>query len=316
MREQREFPGEFIARYKSFIPDFELFLAAMRRPLPRVFRVNTIKARAAEVLPFFADLQPEPLPYYRDAFVVRDGRGLGRCLAHFLGLIYIQEAASMVPPLVLNPQPGERVLDIAAAPGSKTTQMAAMMNNTGLVIANDISAQRVRGLVGNVDRMGCLNVVVCRNDGIVLAKRLSGFCDRVLVDAPCSSEGTMRKTAEALLRWSVRGIQQFSRVQKGLICAGYQALKPGGVMVYSTCTIAPEENEAVVAYLLQRFPEAQVLPVELPGLVMRPALTEWEGVEFPAAVGNCRRILPQDNDTEAFFVALVRRPADALGGTD
>jgi len=311
MRTRRDlFPVEFIARYEKFIPDFDEFLEAMLTPLPRVFRVNTIKAAPEEVLPLIADLNPEPLSYLPGAYQVQDGAGLGRRLIHFLGLIYIQEAASMIPPLLLNPQPGQRVLDLAAAPGSKTTQMAAMMKNQGLLIANDLSFQRVRGLIGNVDRMGCLNVVVCRADGIVLARQLSGTCDRVLVDAPCSSEGTIRKTQEALQRWSVRGIENFSRVQKGLITAGYQALKPGGLMVYSTCTIAPEENEVVVAYLLKRFPEAEILPMELSNFQMRPALSDWNGNKFPPAVVQCRRILPQDNNTEAFFVALIRKPDD------
>jgi NOL1/NOP2/sun family putative RNA methylase len=304
------FPVEFLNRYEKFIPDFDEFLTAMLTPLPRVFRVNTIKARPEQVIPLIAEFNPKPLPYSPVAFVAENGAGLGRRLVHFLGLIYIQEAASMIPPLLLEPRPGECVLDIAAAPGSKTTQMSAMMNNQGLLIANDLSLQRVRGLIGNIDRMGCLNVVVCRADGIVLARKLAGRCNRVLVDAPCSSEGTIRKTQEALRRWSVRGIENFSRVQKGLITAGYQALKPGGRMLYSTCTIAPEENEAVVAYLLKRFPEAEILPVELPNFKMRPALTEWAGDVFPSALKNCRRILPQDNNAEAFFVALIRKPDD------
>ncbi|MEO0009920.1 MAG: RsmB/NOP family class I SAM-dependent RNA methyltransferase [candidate division WOR-3 bacterium] len=304
------FPDEFCRRYEQFIPDFDLFLEAMLTPLPKVFRVNTLKAEPEEVMPLLTELDPEPLPYLQFAYTVRNGRGLGRQLAHFLGLIYIQEAASMIPPVVLDPRPGDKVLDLAAAPGSKTTQMAALMKNRGLIIANDLSLERLRGLIGNIDRMGCLNVVVCRADGIVLGRKLTASCDRVLVDAPCSSEGTIRKTEEALRRWSVHGIANFSRVQKGLICAGYQALRPGGQMVYSTCTIAPEENEAVVAYLLKRFPEAEILPVELDNFVMRPALTEWEGDTFPSAIRRCRRILPQDNNTEAFFVALIRKPDD------
>jgi NOL1/NOP2/sun family putative RNA methylase len=213
----------------------------------------------------------------------------------------------MVPALILGPKPGETVLDLAAAPGSKTTQMAAMMENTGLLIANDSSSDRVRGLIGNIDRAGCLNVAVCRMDGNLLSRRLEGYCDRVLVDAPCTCEGTIRKSRQALDRWSVEASERFGRLQKGLAVAGFRTLKPGGVMVYSTCTIAPEENEAVVGYLLGKFPEADTLPVELRGFLMRPALSEWQGTSFPEPVRNCRRILPQDNDSEAFFVALIRK---------
>ncbi|MBM3332802.1 RsmB/NOP family class I SAM-dependent RNA methyltransferase [candidate division WOR-3 bacterium] len=320
---KRRFPQGFIDRYSQFIPDFDAFLDAMQRPLRRTFRVNTHKATREQVLGLMVDLMPEPLPWYELGFVLpengdspsgrEDARysphfpALGKRIEHFVGLIYVQEAASMVPPLVLQPQPGERVLDIAAAPGSKTTEMSAMMQNTGLIISNDPSPTRVRGLIGNVDRAGCLNVAVCRMDGSSLGRMVAGTCYRVLVDAPCSSEGTIRKSAQALDRWSVATIERFPSVQKRLILAGYLALKPGGVMVYSTCTVAPEENESVVAHLLARQPEAEVQEFELPGLVMRPGLREWGRESFAEAVSRCRRILPQDNDTEPFFIALIRK---------
>jgi NOL1/NOP2/sun family putative RNA methylase len=338
----RRFPDAFVERYSRFIPDFDAFLDAMQRPLRRTFRVNTLKATRERVLDLMADLKPEPLPWFELGFSLPEngdspGEGtrprsdatnasrmcpqredarysphfpsIGKRIEHFIGLIYVQEAASMVPPLVLDPRPGERVLDIAAAPGSKTTEMSAMMSNTGIIISNDPSPTRVRGLIGNVDRAGCLNVAVCRMDGSSMGRAVAGTCDRVLVDAPCSSEGTIRKSAHALDRWSVAAIERFPSIQKRLILAGYLALKPGGAMVYSTCTVAPEENEVVVAHLLARQPEAEVREAELPGLVMRPGLREWERESFPEVVTRCRRILPQDNDTEPFFLALIRRPA-------
>jgi len=322
---RRTFPEAFVERYSQFIPDFGAFVEAMQRPLRRTFRVNTLKATRDRVLELMADLNPEPLPWFELGFSLpengyspperEDARysphfpSIGKRIEHFIGLIYVQEAASMAPPLVLQPQPGERVLDIAAAPGSKTTEMSAMMQNTGIIISNDPSPTRVRGLIGNVDRAGSLNVAVCRMDGMALGRAVAGTCDRVLVDAPCSSEGTIRKSRQALDRWSVAAIRRFPSIQKRLILAGYLALKPGGVMVYSTCTVAPEENESVVAHLLVRHPEAEVRAAELPGLKMRPGLTEWERESFPEAVGRCRRILPQDNDTEPFFMALIRRSA-------
>lgn len=305
---RRQFPRAFVERYSRFIPDFDEFLDAMQRPLRRTFRVNTLKATRDQVVNLMSDLNPEPLPWFELGFSLEQGEGLGKRIEHFIGLIYVQEAASMAPPLVLQPQPGERVLDIAAAPGLKTTQMSAMMQNTGIITSNDPSQTRVRGLIGNIDRAGCLNVAVCRMDGTDLARAVAGTCDRVLVDAPCSSEGTIRKSAQALDRWSVAAIERFPAIQRRLILAGYLALKPGGVMVYSTCTVAPEENESVVAYLLGRQPEAELRAAGLPGLKMRPGLTEWEGDAFPEALSRCRRILPQDNDTEPFFLALIQRP--------
>ncbi|MEO0081335.1 MAG: RsmB/NOP family class I SAM-dependent RNA methyltransferase [candidate division WOR-3 bacterium] len=304
---RRTLPPEFVERYKQFIPDFEAFSDAMLRPPRRTLRVNTLKASREEVLEWIGDLAPNQSPWWDLAFEVREADGLGKRLGHFIGLYYLQDASSMVPPLVLDPNPGELVLDMAAAPGSKTTQMAAMMQNTGLLIANDSSSQRIRGLLGNIDRAGCLNVAVCRMDGVLLSRRLAGKCDRVLVDAPCTCEGTIRRSGQALDRWSVEACERFGRLQKGLAVAGYRSLKPGGVMVYSTCTIAPEENEEVVVHVLDKFPDAEVLPVELPGFAMRPALEKWRGRTFPGALRNCRRILPQDNDSEAFFVALIRK---------
>jgi NOL1/NOP2/sun family putative RNA methylase len=284
----------------------------MRTPLKRTIRVNTLKADATRVREMLEDMGPEPLAWTDVGFTLARGDGLGRRLEHFLGLIYVQEAASMIPPLVLGPRPGERVLDLAAAPGSKTTQMAAMMDNTGLIMANDPSSGRVRGLIGNVDRAGCLNVAVIRMEGVRLARQLADTCDRVLVDAPCSSEATIRKSNQVLDHWTPDLCRKFAIVQKGLIVAGFRALRPGGSMVYSTCTVAPEENEAVVAYLLSREPGAELLDIGLPGLRMREGLREWEGAVFPEPVAKARRVLPQDNDTEAFFVALIRK-RDAQG---
>jgi len=294
-------------RYQEFIPDFDEFVAALARPARKCMRVNTLKASREQVLEWTADLNPKPLPWFDLGFEIPDILGLGKRLEHFLGLVYLQDASSMIPPLVLAPEPGERVLDIAAAPGSKTTQMSAMMANAGIIIANDVSSSRAKGLIGNVDRAGCLNVCVCRMDGVDLSRRVAGTCDRVLVDAPCTCEGTARKSLEVLTRCSAATSERFGRVQKGMIVAGYRSLRPGGVMVYSTCTIAPEENEAVVNHLLEREPEAEVLPVELAGFAMRPALTSWQSRQFAAPVELCRRIMPQDNDSEAFFLAKIRK---------
>ncbi len=306
------FPAAFVERYRQ-LSDIDSLLDALRRPLRRTARVNTLKATTEQVLELLADLAPEVLPWYAQGFVLGNGIAIGRRLEHFLGLIYVQEAASMVPPLVLAPEPGQTVLDIAAAPGSKTTQMAALMENTGLIVANDSSPVRVRGLVGNIDRAGCLNVAVTRLDGIRLAQPLAGRCDRVLVDAPCSAEGTIRKSAQALEQWSPEAIVRFTTVQRGLLQAGYRCLKPGGRLVYSTCTLAPEENEGAVSWLLAREPAAEVLEWQLPGLVAHPGLTEWRGERYADAVARTRRILPQDNDTEAFFVALIRKHENAAG---
>lgn len=301
------FPERFLQRYQQLAPDFDDFLQALKTPLKTCIRLNTLKGSREQILARLQDLALSPLPWYEDGFRLRERQSIGNRLEHFLGLFYVQEAASMLPPLALTPQPGERILDVAAAPGSKTTQIAQLMNNTGLIVANDSNKRRLRGLTGNIDRAGVLNVVVTCQPGQVFGKFLPGFFDRILLDAPCSSEGTIRKSASALEFWSESAINRLARTQIGLLISAFRALRPGGVLVYSTCTFAPEENEGVLSYFFRRMPEAQSEPVSLPGLRVRSPLKEWQGEQFHPQVANAIRILPQDNDTEGFFLCRIRK---------
>jgi NOL1/NOP2/sun family putative RNA methylase len=301
------FPEKFIERYQSFIPDFEAFMQAMTTPLRTCLRVNTLKAEPERILARLKDLELEPLPWYDCGFRLKYQLPLGNRLEHFLGLFYVQEAASMLPPLALAPQPHERVLDVAAAPGSKTTQIAQMMRNTGLIVANDNNRKRIRGLTGNIDRSGTLNVVVTCQPGQVFGKFTPDYFDRILLDAPCSAEGTIRKSLAALDLWSESTIDRLARTQIGLLVATFRALKPGGVMVYSTCTFAPEENEGVLDYFFNRTPEAYSEPVVLAGLKTRAPVECWRDQQFHAQVRNAVRIMPQDNDTEGFFLCRIRK---------
>jgi NOL1/NOP2/sun family putative RNA methylase len=295
------------ARYSSLIPDFEIFMEYIRRPLVQSLRINTLKAARQEILPLLHDVQLRHLDFYADGFSVEGKHSLGNHMTHNLGLIYVQEIASMTPALVLDPQPGETVMDLCAAPGSKTTQLAQLMANRGLLVVNEISRKRMRGLIHNIKRCGLLNeVVVCMN-GQKMDRVFTDYFDRILIDAPCSAEGTIRRSRAVLYHWGIRNIQRMSRLQIGLVISAFRALRPGGTMVYSTCTIAPEENEKVISYLLDKCPQAEVLPVELDGFKTRPGVTEWQGSSYDERMVHCARILPQDNDTAPFFIARLTK---------
>ena len=290
-------PGAFTKKFTDLLgPDAPEFFEFSKRKLRKCFRVNPLKATAAGIVSSLErqGFKLEPLPFSADAFAVPgEGIELGKTREYAEGLLAVQEAASMVPALVLAPQPGHLVLDVAAAPGSKTAQMAALMQNQGAVLALDVNLQRLKGLKFNLSRLGVANTVVALNDAT--KARLPPLFDRVLLDAPCSSEGLVRKRFDALKGWSPKLVQAKAKLQKKLILKAFDALKPEGEMVYSTCTLSPEENEEVVRHLLSERPAAKPLPVELAGFRFRPG---WSLKQ--AAV-----VLPQDNDSEAFFVARI-----------
>jgi len=236
---------------------------------------------------------------------------LGRALEHLLGYYYIQELASMLPVLSFNFEEGEKVLDLCAAPGSKTTQISAKMNNTGSVIANEVSMGRLRILASNLERCGCSNVVISRKDGSALCKRLKKYndyeFDKILVDASCSGEGTLRSSLKTYSMWNIKTVKNLPKIQFDLFMNSFEVLKVGGEIIYSTCTHAPEENEGVVNRILKELgDEIEIVEINLP-VKVRKGVTEWEGVKFDKRVEKCARVYPQDNNTEGFFVSKFRR---------
>jgi NOL1/NOP2/sun family putative RNA methylase len=235
---------------------------------------------------------------------------LGRSLEHLLGYYYVQEIASMLPVLALKPKPGETILDLCAAPGSKTTQIASKMKNSGTLIANDVNLGRIRILVTNLERCGISNTIVTRNQGFMLCKKLKsqGFqFDKILLDAPCSGEGTLRSNKATYEMWNIQSVKNLSNIQKALIASAIDLLKKDGELVYSTCTHSPEENEEVLDFVLNKFKGiVNVEKINLP-VKCRVGLTKWNAEQYNKDVEKACRIYPQDNDTEGFFVAKLRR---------
>ena len=235
---------------------------------------------------------------------------LGRALEHLLGYYYIQELASMLPVLVLKPKPEELVLDFCSSPGSKTTQIASEMENTGTIIANEISLKRIKILASNTERCGVTNTIITKKEGLALCKRLGreGFLfDKILVDAPCSGEGTLRSSPKTYKMWNINAVKKLSRIQKSLLASAIEILKPKGEIVYSTCTHSPEENEEVVDFVLKEFEgKIKIEQISLP-VKSRAGVKKWQDKEYLEDVKFSCRIYPQDNDTEGFFITKFRR---------
>jgi NOL1/NOP2/sun family putative RNA methylase len=297
-----------LERYRPIVEDYEAFREACRRSLSAAVRVNTIKADPETVARAF---DREGIGYERPdwtdlAFVLDTGTP-GNTWPSFHGWMHGQEEVSTIPPMVLDPQPGERVWDAAAAPGSKATQIAAAMDDRGTLVANDNDLGRLSGLRFNAERLGVTNIVVTNRDARNFSMNPFPFeeFDRVLVDAPCSGEGTIRKNPDALDDWNEGYLSSVAGIQKGILRRAVQATRDGGVVVYSTCTFAPEENEAVLDHALSE-EDCRVVDPGLPdGLEHTPGVTEWGGKSFDRSVERAARIYPHHNDTGGFFVAKL-----------
>jgi tRNA (cytosine49-C5)-methyltransferase len=303
---ENPFKPEFLEQYAK-LTDIKTFTEWSLKPLRRSIRINTLKIPVQDVLnrlsPYFT---LTPIPWCETGFFIQgERRDIGNTVEHVLGYFYVQEAASMIPPIVLDPQPGEVILDLCAAPGSKTTQIAQMMQNTGLLVANDLTADRLRALGFNLQRMGVWNTVVTLSHGRNIPPM---EFDRILVDAPCSGVGAIRKSYKAIFMWNKDGVRKLASLQKQLLFKAFKHLKVGGTIVYSTCTLEPEENEGVVSALLKQYAEADVLPIDIP-ITRSPAVLSFVGEDYDPRVRETLRLYPQDNDTEGFYVAKITKKA-------
>lgn len=292
-----------LVRYQSIIDDWDGFLASVERPLPFVVRTNTLRIDPESLLARLnrQGVQVVHIPWSDD--LLQLSVPPGPRIEHWLGLYYIQEATQTLPVLALDPRPGERVLDMCAAPGGKTTHIAAQMRNHGALVANEPNGRRQMALRANLNRTGVLlaQITTFRGESFPLS---IGF-DRVLVDAPCSAEGTARKESSVRSGTAPAVIARLARQQRRLVIRAFDLLAPHGLLVYSTCTIAPEENESIVADLLEHR-AAELVPASLP-VEAAPGLTEWNGRMYPPEMIRCRRIYPHHLDSGGGFLACIRR---------
>ncbi len=267
-------------------------------------RVNTLKADVKTVL---AEIPGEPTPFAADGFYLAGSRqGLGRHPFHHAGAFYVQEPSAMSAVTVLAPQPGDRVLDLCAAPGGKSTQIAAALQGKGFLVSNEYVATRAKILASNLERMGVANSVVLNVRPDVLCSALPEFFDKVLVDAPCSGEGMFRKEPEALANWNLANVQACADRQLKILNSAVEALRPGGLLCYSTCTFSPEEDEGVVAAFLAAHPDFRLVETgENFGCAGFPQL----GGGVPE-LAKTRRIFPFHGG-EGHFVALFQKAGEA-----
>jgi len=288
--------------------EFSAFAATYSQPRTHGLRINRLKADPA-ALAARLGMATEPVPWAADGLYFPATLRPGRHPLHAAGLYYMQEPSAMVVAPLLAPRPGERVLDLAAAPGGKATHLAALMENRGLLVANEIHPVRARSLLENVERMGITCAVVLNERPERLARRLPAFFDRILVDAPCSGEGMFRKLPEACTSWRADLPPSCARVQAQILDHAVAMLRPGGRLVYSTCTFAPEENEETLLQLLTRHPELRVL--ELPPMAgVAPARPDWTTDRDRAAalgVDRAGRLWPHRLRGEGHFVAMLEK---------
>ncbi len=292
-----ELPQEFSERMKKMLGgEYEDFLAAYEKPRNLGLRVNTLKISAEE----FARLAPfhlTPIPWIENGFYYQREDDPARHPLYYAGLYYLQEPSAMTPASILPVTPGEYVLDLCAAPGGKATALAEKLQGQGLLAANDISASRAKALLKNLEIFGVKNSFVTNCAPHRLAEQFGEYFDKILVDAPCSGEGMFRKDIASVRAWGPQKVGSCAAIQKEITRQAVKMLRPGGLMLYSTCTFAPEENEAVIAQLLKDHPELEVQ-------------------DIPWYEGFAHGLLPEDADLPASFRGCVRTGAEGIDAGD
>lgn len=292
----------FLKRMQAFLQeDYPAFLKSFDEPAIRGLRLNTAKISHHHwnrINPF----KLEPVPWTPDGFYYSDEESPGKHPYHDAGLYYIQEPSAMAVAALANPAPGEFVLDLCAAPGGKSTQLAALMHNSGLLVSNEINLARAKILSQNIERMGLRNAVVTQEKPERLSSFFPKFFDKIVVDAPCSGEGMFRKNPEAILEWGEEQICLNSKRQSSILKEAYRMLKEGGTLIYSTCTFAPEENEAVLSQFLDEHPDCSIIrPLD----TFSPGAASW--LDSRPDVALSYRLWPHRIKGEGHFIALIHK---------
>lgn len=301
-RLQKIFTSENYQKYLSYLSERSM----------TCFRINTLKTTIDDVSTQLssAGFHLTPITWCKEAFCVptEEKRELTQTSAAREGLLYIQNASSLLPSLILAPQPNEEILDLAAAPGGKTLHMAALMENKGRLAAVEAVKNRFFRLKANIKLAHASVVQAYFKDGTTVWRNVFERFDRVLLDAPCSSEARINPQDPASFAfWGPKKIKEMTNKQKKLLFSAIQCLKPLGILVYSTCSFAPEENECIVQTMLDKFPESlEILPIDIPITNFQKGLTQWEGQEFSNTMSRSLRVIPT-NTMSGFFICKLRK---------
>ncbi len=287
---------EYLTYMQNMLKDnFEAYLESLKKPFHQGFRINTLKIDKED----FFNLYPincNKSKFANNAYVLDKPESLGNTIFHKQGLIYVQEpsAASVVD--LLEIKPDDKVLDMCSAPGGKATQIAQNLNNTGLLVANEIENSRAIKLLSNIERWGINNCIILNDNPNNISKHFNGYFDKILVDAPCSGEGMFKKSENAQIDWSLKHVQSCAIRQLNILEDAYKCLKQEGIMLYSTCTLNKIENEEVIEKFLNKHPDMTLLKIDV----------EWGKEGYPTSIDTtkCRRILPMD-DAEGHFMAKM-----------
>jgi len=310
-----QLPIAFVDQMKRLLGDeFDAFMASYDAPRYYGLRVNTLKMEAER----FATASPfrlKPIPWVREGYYYEETERPGKHPYYHAGLYYIQEPSAMSPVELLDVQPGDWVLDLCAAPGGKSTQIAAKLRQQGLLVTNDNHADRVKALAKNIELAGIRNAVILNEEPRSIAQVFVHAFDKILIDAPCSGEGMFRKDEDMARQWERHTVEKCSIMQRDILKHAARLLAPGGTIVYSTCTFSPEENEAMIAEFLDRHPQFTIVPVPS-GRGFRPGRPDWisgeawRGQRFSAtaveAVRGAGRLWPHHVEGEGHFMAVLR----------
>ena len=305
---KRKLPSDFVDElYEQYTPiTVDKILTGMLGERNTTLRVNTIKYNIQELMKYLREknIKFERVSWYNDALIIKNAneKEIQKLDIYEKGYIYLQSLSSMIPPLLLNPKPGEKVLDLTAAPGSKTTQMAVMMKNDGYILANELDKIRCERLQYNVEKQGANIVEVINNRGEKVGEEYQEKFDKVLLDAPCSGEGRFLGNNVGTYRnWSKRTVRELAKLQKRLFKSAYTALKPNGMMVYSTCTLNKDENENVLQWAIENF-NVKLLDINIDFKEKMQGFNDG----LDGSINKAIRILPSKN-MEGFFVAKLKK---------